>query len=524
MNGLKEIYEKMEKILRKYIIMDECYYPVVSMWLLGTYFHDNFQTYPYLFFNAMKGSGKTRMLHLLAKMAKNGKIVANITESVLFRTASESSYFIDEIENIRGKQSTNLRLLLNAAYKRGTTVPRSRKVKDSKTEDYVVDEFDVFTPVSMANIGGMDEVLEDRCITIILERSNDPYITRMIEDWDNDPDIIELGVMLDDMKNSVFFGESCNHSEVNSVPSVVYLSDFKTLYTLWNHLLYTIRDTLTTQHTQDNTSSDEGTLTTYTTYTTIHTLPTYNNVHHTLDKLSRDDVLQIFSQLDFDRLGVEPTADTTELIGVLWDCELNGRDMELWMPLIALSYYVDPGLANMMVDISEQLCEEKKMEDMAENRDMSLLGHLVSMTEENTSDDFIQVGDIAASFQNDSNEEWASPTWVGRALKRLKVTIEKRRVASGVQVRLNCDKIRRKARKMGMDVKLLTHGDQMTVGGGVTLGDRLRVFHDNREKDSYELADFETAFSRVEINQLKKDGLIYEPRKGEWEVVEHGKM
>ena len=61
-DGMRRSYVQVKEILREYMDLDERYYSLVSVWIIGTYFHKQFPSYPYLFFNAMKGSGKTRML------------------------------------------------------------------------------------------------------------------------------------------------------------------------------------------------------------------------------------------------------------------------------------------------------------------------------------------------------------------------------------------------------------------------------------------------------------------------------
>jgi len=44
----------------------------------------------------------------------------------------------------------------------------------------------------------------------------------------------------------------------------------------------------------------------------------------------------------------------------------------------------------------------------------------------------------------DSNEEWINPKWMGRALKRLDLVKEKKRVGKGTSIILNYDKAKKK--------------------------------------------------------------------------------
>ena len=106
---LREVYERIVKVLRKYCDLKEEYYSLIAIWIIGTHCHKQFLTYPYLFFNAMKGSGKSRLLRLILKMCYNGRHVNSMSEAVLFRTASQRTFGIDEFENVGSKEKQALR-------------------------------------------------------------------------------------------------------------------------------------------------------------------------------------------------------------------------------------------------------------------------------------------------------------------------------------------------------------------------------------------------------------------------------
>src|SRR3990167_7012320 len=149
---LPRYFENLKSILRKYMDIPEEEITIVSLWIIGTYMHYQFSSYPYLFFNATRGSGKTGMLNLIANLSKNGGLVGSMTEAVLFRTASNRTMCIDEAENLNAKGNENLKLLLNSAYKRGMKVQRMAKKKSFDGEEQVVEEFEVYCPITLANI------------------------------------------------------------------------------------------------------------------------------------------------------------------------------------------------------------------------------------------------------------------------------------------------------------------------------------------------------------------------------------
>jgi len=240
---LSKIYEDILGVLKKFCDIKEEYYPIVAMWIIGTYVHDEFETFPYLFFNAMRGSGKTRILRLVAELSKNGELLGSMSESVLFRTAKGTTMCIDEFEKVDSQEKQALRELLNSAYKKGQKIKRMKKSK----EDYVVEEFEVYTSVCMANIWGMEEVLGDRCITIILEKSDRPEITKLIENYTKDPMIQSIKTRLGAIQCSLCSVVMPKQLEMGWNN---YILD---KYVTYNTTLYTLntQTTLTTQHDLD---------------------------------------------------------------------------------------------------------------------------------------------------------------------------------------------------------------------------------------------------------------------------------
>jgi len=189
---IKINYENIIKVLKKYCDLREEYYSLIALWIIGTYAHKSFVTYPYLFFNAMKGSGKSRTIKLILYLSWNGVMVNSLSESVLFRTAGQRTLGIDEFEHVASKEKQLLRELLNSAYKKGTCVERVKKKYTEEGDEWVIEKYDVYAPIIMANIYGMDEVLGDRCLSLILEKSGNKKITRLLELFDTDKEIQEI--------------------------------------------------------------------------------------------------------------------------------------------------------------------------------------------------------------------------------------------------------------------------------------------------------------------------------------------
>lgn len=373
---LLKAYNNLLDLIQTYIDIDEKYKKIIAIWIIGTYFHKQFETYPYLFLNAMRGSGKTRTLKLISSLIPNGKLIVSLNEAVLFRTAKHSSFCIDEFEGVGGKDKNALRELLNGAYKKGVGVERAKKVKIGNIEDYVIEKYDVFTPVAMANIWGMEDVLGDRCISVVLEKSERKDITKLCEDFSpSNPKIKEI-------------------LDLFSVVSVD-VESIKNIYRNWNN--YYLTHTLTTHTTH----------TTHTTLTTLH------------DKF-------------YNRL---------------IETKVEGRHFELFLPLFISAYLIDEEILDDIINIAEEIVNEKKKEDIMMNKDMALYDFV---SQRDLTLNYITIIDLLKDFreylqqESDETRDWLNSQWMGRALRRLNLIIDKRRIARGVEVILNVEKAKNK--------------------------------------------------------------------------------
>ncbi len=368
---LKDSYRNIITILKEYLDMNEAYYNITALWIIGTYFHDRFPSYPYLFFNAMKGSGKSRTINLITTLAKNGTVQNSMTEAVLFRT--KGTLAIDEFEGVSRKGNENLRELLNSAYKRGSKVIRMKQIKTDKGTDHVPQEFDVYRPIVLANIWSMENVLGDRCITLILERSNKRQITNLVEIFREEKIVVETKKILDDL---VTFVTMTFHIET---------------YREWNNFIKL--------RTRNNTN--------YTNYTN------YTN-----------------------------STNVTFPFEIIDSMALNGREVELSFPLLLISNQISSKVLKETSLTLKELFNIKREEEFTENMDISLYDFVSQLI----SEDWISVSHLTGEFKEflQSNDDWINPRWMGRALKRLVLIKEKKKLSRGAYVILNITKAQEK--------------------------------------------------------------------------------
>jgi len=364
---LYDAYQNIIDLLKKYCDLNEQDYPIVATWIVGTYFHKDFHSYPYLFLNAMKGSGKTRTLKLITDLSNDGEILLQPTEAVLFRTTGTLG--IDEAEGIARKGMENLRELLNGCYKRGTKVKRMKQKKNAEgTTEQVVEEFSIYRPLALANINGMEDVLGDRCINIVLERSNKCGIVKLSEIWNSE----EIFQKTKELLNQCSL---CNVVVAEKV------------YKAWNDYIYT--------------------------HYILHTYYT-NNTKYT----------PLFESLD--------------------KMELNGREVELCMPLLLLAWHISDVVYVALHDSIKDYMKDRKQDQFNESKDIMLIDMISQELEEG----FQQVNRLVNKFleftQDQNEDKEINPKWMGRALKRLNLILEKKRLAGGVYVRLNYEKAKEK--------------------------------------------------------------------------------
>lgn len=400
-------HEIIKDIIKKYLDMKEEYYNLIALWIIGTYLHDGFESYPYLFFNAMRGSGKSRALKLISSLSKDGIYSMSPTESTLFRT--HGTLCLDEIESIGSKEKQTIREILNASYKKGISIMRTKKGSSKNGEEFVVENFEPYRPICMANIWGMEEVLGDRSITLILEKSNHPVKTRLAEDFENNRQINEIkgnfGILLENQCSYLETTPTSKYpnlgtlSPINPKCSLCSVVMKKNIYSAWNEYLL-----------------DRYTLTTLYTYTTQTTQTTPN----TQEIIKYDD-----------------------LFNKIHDSEIKGRNLELFLPLFFIADIISSEVFNETLEFAKELTKEKSHNEETESLDVLVYEFIASRS----AMEMYSIKDLVRTFRefSDESSEWLNVKWFGRALKRLNLIAEKRRKGHGIEVTLNILKAREKS-------------------------------------------------------------------------------
>lgn len=388
--GINQCYDEIISFLNEWIDIPLDYKKLIAIWVIGTYFHKSFSSYPYLFFNAQKGSGKTRVEEIISWLWRNGNgtILNNPSEPVLFRTAQQRGLMIDEFENEKSKEKQMMRQILNSCYKQGGTVIRMEDEKIDGKVKKVPREFPLYTPVCIANINGLDDVLQDRAITMILEKSGNPYIIKKIQDFGRNPKIKEIKANL-----SQFCVGLCS-----VYPPEKWVDD-------WN--LYI----------EARYSSE-----------TIHPIHTLQSIHN---------YTQLYTRLDIEEALLK--LDNTEIVG---------RNLELFFPLLILARLMNREVFEDILRICDKLNKAKKEADFAESRDIILIEFIASCDPYRF--EMVKSRKLLEEFKTFLGEPVteetlrADETWWGIALRRLNLVAKKKRTNSGMLLLLNVDHAKHK--------------------------------------------------------------------------------
>ncbi len=168
-----DLFNKVKTHLQKYMqFMNDGYYSYLAVWTIGTYFYPMFNSYPYVYLNGPSQSGKTKLLTLCSILSFNGQNSLHMNAAPVFRMVDNSRccLFIDEREELNEKScNTELRTMLLGGYKKCGTVTRMEK--DSQG-NFKPKSFTAYSPKMLANIAGIDSVLESRCVTLYMRKGS----------------------------------------------------------------------------------------------------------------------------------------------------------------------------------------------------------------------------------------------------------------------------------------------------------------------------------------------------------------
>ncbi|HUZ00790.1 MAG TPA: hypothetical protein VMU89_10595 [Thermomicrobiaceae bacterium] len=147
---------------------------LLAVFVLATWLADAFATFPYLWPNGDKGSGKTKLLTLVARLSYLGQVILAGGTYAALRDLAEygATLCFDDAENLADPRTSDpdKRALLLAGNRKGVTVP----VKEPEGKHgWRIRNVSAYTPKVFSAIRLPDPVLSRRTLVVPLVRSAD---------------------------------------------------------------------------------------------------------------------------------------------------------------------------------------------------------------------------------------------------------------------------------------------------------------------------------------------------------------
>ena len=165
----KRIFKAVRDEIERLLELEPSASTIMALWAVLTYVHDAFDAFPYLWFNGVKGSGKTRALEILEQVTYHGEMNMRLSNSALFRLVADNHITVcyDEAENLlvrsQNRSEDQDRVsLFNGGYRSSGAVRLTEKDGDN----FIIRRFQSYSPKALASIQPLDEALQSRCILI----------------------------------------------------------------------------------------------------------------------------------------------------------------------------------------------------------------------------------------------------------------------------------------------------------------------------------------------------------------------
>jgi len=370
-----------------------------TLWNIGSYFHQLFDSYPYHYIGGIKASGKTKVLVFTERVGFNAYLSGNTSEASMYRTCQNASalWEFDEQENLSDpKRQLAYRNLLLSGYKKGATVYRCEK---TTREKIVPEDFQIYGPKSFANITGLDsDVLEDRCVLTFMRKSkNRAVMNRQITPESRDP---TWAALRDELYR-------------------LYLQDWATVRELYEELLE--RFDRSSEPSEASAGSEPRLDGEY-----VSPNPTPTEICGREAELWVP-ILTLAAFFDASALSNRGSQHSEGSLPSLNPCPLGCTDC--------------PGsLYHCMVRFAVNHAKERRVENITETAEYILLQTLAVEVQ---SDGWFSVKQLRDSLAShfDEAQTWLNTMWIGRRLRTLGFK-QKRRVGTGYEYWLSVDQVK----------------------------------------------------------------------------------
>jgi hypothetical protein len=160
------VAEAVSRAITHYVATSVAVADTVTLWVMHTHMVGAFDISPRLaVVSVTKGCGKTLLVRVLAALVRRPKTTGSVSPASLFRAVEryQPTFLIDEAGKFL-QPNSEFHGLITQGYGKGFTVMRT--LGDS----HELVEFSVYSAVALAKIGRFPSDIEDRSITVVLQR------------------------------------------------------------------------------------------------------------------------------------------------------------------------------------------------------------------------------------------------------------------------------------------------------------------------------------------------------------------
>jgi hypothetical protein len=178
---LKECYEDtLNNEINFMDYQEDMMYVSKSCDIESSYYLPVFETKGRTFDNAEKGSGKTKGAMLYDLQMFNPIMSADMSGASYFRIieSTSASIIIDDFDAVEEEKKQSQIQVMRTGYKKG-----QKAVRVSEGKIKIPEAFNIFNSMIINNVGGLDEITQDRCNTYqLIKSTNTEKINRRIND------------------------------------------------------------------------------------------------------------------------------------------------------------------------------------------------------------------------------------------------------------------------------------------------------------------------------------------------------
>jgi hypothetical protein len=171
----QDIDNQINQAINKHVSIPIAERILAKRWIEGTHFYDVFDAYAIQNILGVSESGKSRLSLLNLSLCYHAEGLIDPTEASIFRSKEEEkvSLIIDEAEYLNNPNLySTLKILLNASYsKHSGYVTRYDEIDGKRIKR----RFDLYSPLSISGIAGLEGVTASRAFKIVMRRVDKDY-------------------------------------------------------------------------------------------------------------------------------------------------------------------------------------------------------------------------------------------------------------------------------------------------------------------------------------------------------------